>query len=125
MSEQPVIDSGREKILSLAAETRFAPNGIVSRTLLRTGNSRVVLFGFAEGQELTEHTSTQHATIQILSGECDFSLGGKPHALKAGDLLYLPPNLPHAVRATQQCSMLLTLSRPEDKPAPTAQPTSR
>ena len=114
MNEKPIIDSRAEKILSLAEETRFAPNGIVSRTLLRTANSRVVLFGFAEGQELTEHTSTQHAVIQILSGECEFSLAGKLHTLKAGDLLYMPPNLPHAVKATTQFSMLLTLSKPEE-----------
>jgi quercetin dioxygenase-like cupin family protein len=98
--------------LSLAAETQFADNGIVSRTLLRTGTCRVVLFGFAEGQELTEHTSTQEAVVQILSGECEFLLDGKPHALKAGDLVYMPPSLPHAVRATRQFSMLLTLSKP-------------
>ncbi|MCX6893980.1 MAG: cupin domain-containing protein [Verrucomicrobia bacterium] len=112
MSEKPLIDSAAQKILSLAAETQFAPNGIVSRTLLRTPNSRVVLFGFAEGQELTEHTSTQHALIQILSGECEFSLAGQPHPLKTGDLLHMPPHLPHAVRATKRFSMLLTLSKP-------------
>ena len=112
MNEQPLIDSTSAKVISLATETRFAPNGIVSRTLLRTEHSRVVLFGFAEGQELTEHTSTQAATIQILSGECAFSLAGKPHALKAGDLVSLPPHLPHAVKATNQFSMLLTLSKP-------------
>ena len=77
MNEKPIIDSSAEKILSLAEETRFAPNGIVSRTLLRTANSRVVLFGFAEGQELTEHTSTQHAVIQILSGERKFTFAGQ------------------------------------------------
>jgi quercetin dioxygenase-like cupin family protein len=113
MNEKPLIDVATEKIVSLAEETKFAPNGIVSRTLLSTPNSRVVLFGFAEGQELTEHTSTQHAMIQMLSGECEFSLGGKPRTLKAGDLLYMPPNLPHAVKATKQFSMLLTLSKPE------------
>ena len=68
--------------------------------------------GFAEGQELTEHTSTRHALIQILSGECEFSLAGRPHTLKAGDFLYMPPNLPHAVKATKQFSMLLTLIKP-------------
>jgi quercetin dioxygenase-like cupin family protein len=117
MNERPLIGLDREKIISLNAETQFAPNGIVSRTLSRTDNSSVVLFGFSEGQELTEHTSTQHALIQILSGECEFSLAGKPHALKANDLLYMPPNLPHAVKATKQFSMLLTLSKPERKPA--------
>lgn len=116
MSERPLIDPAAESIISLAAETKYAANGIVSRTILRTPNSRVVLFGFADGQELTEHTSTQHAVIQILSGECEFSLAGKPHTVKAGDLIYMPPNLPHAVKATRQFSMLLTLSKPEAKP---------
>ncbi len=115
MSERPLIDPAAESIISLAAETKYAANGIVSRTILRTPNSRVVLFGFAEGQELTEHTSTQHAVIQILSGECELSLAGKPHAVKAGEPIYMPPNLPQAVKATRQFSMLLTLSKPEAK----------
>ncbi|MGN6644657.1 MAG: cupin domain-containing protein [Verrucomicrobiota bacterium] len=117
MSEKPLIDPAHEKIVSLADETKFAANGIVSRTLLRTDTTRVVLFGFAEGQELTEHTSTQQAVIQILSGECEFSLDGKPHLAKAGDLIYMPPNLRHAVKATRPFSMLLTLTKAPEKVA--------
>jgi quercetin dioxygenase-like cupin family protein len=112
MSEQPLIDSRQEKVVALAEETQFAPNGIVSRTLLRTPAARVVLFGFSEGQELTEHTSTQQAIVQILWGECKFSLSGQPHNLKAGDLVYMPANAPHALKATKQFSMLLTLLKP-------------
>ena len=112
MNERPLIDSGIAGRVSLTAETQFAPNGIVSRTLLRTPTTRVVLFGFAEGQELTEHTSTQEALVQILSGECEFALAGQPHHLKAGDLVFMPAGLPHSVRATTQFSMLLTLSKP-------------
>ena len=112
MNEKPLVQSDSAKILSLAKETQFAPNGIVSRTLLNAANARTTLFGFAEGQELTEHTSTQHALIQILSGECEFSLAGDPQNLKTGDFLYLPPGMPHAVRATTQFSMLLTLTKP-------------
>ena len=112
MSEQPLMDAKGGKVISLAQETQFAPNGIVSRTLLRTPAVRVVLFGFSEGQELTEHTSTQHALVEVLSGECEFSLAGQPHHLKAGDFLHMPPNLPHAVKATRQFAMLLTLFKP-------------
>jgi quercetin dioxygenase-like cupin family protein len=117
MSEKSLIDPANEKVVSLADETKFAPNGIVSRTLLRTDTTRIVLFGFAEGQELTEHTSTQQAVIQILTGECEFSLAGQQHLLKSGDLLYMPPNLRHAVKATRQFSMLLTLTKPLQKTA--------
>jgi quercetin dioxygenase-like cupin family protein len=114
MNEKPLIDPGHERILSLVQETQFAGHGIVSRTLFRTSTTRVVLFGFAQGQELSEHTSTSQALIQVLSGSCEFTLSGKPHVLKAGDLLYMPPNVPHAVKATEQFSMLLTLMKPTE-----------
>src|SRR5262245_15066488 len=112
MNEMPLLDSAEAKVLSLGDETQFTANGIVSRTLLRTLTTRIVLFGFAEGQELSEHTSTAQALIQILSGRCEFILEGKSHALEAGDLLHMPPNLPHAVKATERFSMLLTLLKP-------------
>jgi len=47
--------------------------------------------------------------IEVLSGSCEFTLAGKPALLKTGNFLYMPPNLPHAVKATEQFSMLLTL----------------
>ena len=109
MNERPIIDLDEEIVLSLPAETKFAPNGIVSRTLLRTPHMRIVLFGFSEGQELSEHISAHHALVQILSGECDFPTNGRSHPLKAGDVLYMPPGLRHAVTATKDFSMLLTL----------------
>jgi quercetin dioxygenase-like cupin family protein len=111
MNERPLIDSARGSVLSLSEETQFAENGIVSRTLLQTTVCRIVLFGFAEGQELTEHTSTMQAVVQILSGECEFVLDGKAHHLKPGDLVFMPPHLPHSLRAIKQFSMLLTLSK--------------
>ncbi len=116
MKELPLITSDEAKVLNLADETKFAANGIVSRTILNTAHSRTIVFGFAEGQELSEHTSTQHAMIQILSGECDFSLDGKWHTLKTGAFLHMPPNLRHAVRAKQPFSMLLTLIKPAHEP---------
>lgn len=112
MQEQPIIPPDQAAVLALEEETRFAPNGIVSRTLLRLPQARGVLFGFAAGQELTEHTSTQHAVVLILSGRCEFVLAGKRHELRAGHLVYMPPGLPHAVRATEALSMLLLLFPP-------------
>ena len=112
MSEQPIIKAEEAAVISLADSTRYADNGIVSRTVLQTANVRQILFGFAEGEELTEHTSSQHAIIQMLSGECDFKVSGISHQLKPGDLLSMPPHAPHAVKATTRFSMLLTLIKP-------------
>lgn len=114
MSEQPLISLDEQRILSLNQETQFAEHGIVSRTLMKTSASRVVLFGFAAGQELSEHTSPHHALVQILSGECEWTLDGRLQTLQAGQLLYMPPGLPHGVKATQQFAMLLTLFKNVD-----------
>lgn len=109
MSTRPLIDPEEAKVISLSKETQFAPHGIVSRTILQSPGARVVLFGFAAGQELTEHTSTSNALVEILSGECEFSVEEEVHHLKAGNFLYMPANARHAVKATHQFSMLLTL----------------
>ena len=117
MKEFPLIAADQARVIDLREETQFAPNGIISRTILITTQARVILFGFSEGQELSEHTSTQHAIIQILSGECEFSLDGEWHTLKPGALIHMPPRLRHAVRARQAFSMLLTLIRPDLAPS--------
>lgn len=108
MPEKPLFQS-ESKVVSLPEEVQYAPNGIVSRTLFCADGTRQVLFGFDEGEELTEHISPHHALVQILDGGCEFTLDGQPRALKVGDQLYMPPGLRHAVRATERFSMLLTL----------------
>ncbi len=105
------MEATASRVVDLAAETQFSPNGIVSRTLLGTPTARWVLFGFDTGQELTEHTSPHYAVVQILSGSCEWKLGDETRTLRAGEMLYMPPQLPHAVRALERFSMLLMLVR--------------
>lgn len=99
------------EVIHLGDATQFSESGIVSRKVLATPTTRLILFGFAKGQELTEHASPSRALVQILSGSCEFSVGGKPRTLRAGDLLHLPPRVPHSVVATEPFSMLLTMVR--------------
>ena len=87
------------------------PNGIVSRTLLRTPTTRVVLFGFAAGQELTEHVSPYDALVHVLDGEAVITISGKPFNLKSGQAIILPSGEPHALSAPQKFKMLLTMIR--------------
>jgi quercetin dioxygenase-like cupin family protein len=112
MAEQPLIDTSQPGRISLSEETQFAANGIVSRTVVRAPGLRVVLFGFAEGQELSEHTSPYLALVQCLEGECEFRVAGQVHVLKAGDLLSMPAHAPHSLKATTRFAMLLTLVPP-------------
>ena len=93
--------------------------GIVSHTLFNNHDVKIVLFGFAPGQELTEHTAPMPATIQILRGEATVTLGSETHEAGAGCLIHMLPNLPHGIIATTPLLMLLTLVKAARIPAPT------
>jgi quercetin dioxygenase-like cupin family protein len=110
MAQPTLLPTDHARALKLADAVQLSQSGIVSRTLLQAPEARVVLFTFAEGQELTSHTSRRRALVQILDGACDFFFEGEWHRLGAGMFLHLPPNHPHAVRAAAgSFSMLLTL----------------
>lgn len=111
MNPRTLLPADEARTLELAAAVQVAAAGIVSRTVLQTPELRVVLFAFADGQELTGHRSRRRAVVQILQGECEFEFAGAWHTLAAGALLHLPPDHPHAVRATRgPFAMLLTLA---------------
>lgn len=115
-----LLDFSTPGSLHLADATQYSAGGIVSRTLFSREGLRVTLFGFAPGQELTEHTSSSRAFIQILSGSSEWTIAGEPRRLGAGGLLHLPPQTPHAVRADESFSMLLTLVREPAAPLASA-----
>ena len=68
-----------------------------------------VLFGFAAGEELSEHTSSRPATIHVLSGDIELTLDGERTDAGPGTLVHMAPGLPHALRARAPSVMLLTL----------------
>ncbi len=84
-------------------------NGIISRTLHSDDKLKAILFGFDQGQELSEHTSTMPAIIHILKGEARLTLGNDLKEAKAGSWVNMPPKLKHSVYAKTPLVMLLIL----------------
>ena len=96
-----------ENIKDLVPE--IPKDSIVSRTFLEDERLKVILFGFAEGQELSEHTASQPAMLHFLKGEAMVKLGEDQHSAHAGTWVHMPAHLPHSVQATQSTLMLLIL----------------
>lgn len=85
------------------------PDSIISRTLYSDEGVRAVLFRFAGGQELSEHTASQPAILHILEGEADLRLGEDAVAASAGTWVHMSPNLRHGIVAKTPLTMLLLL----------------
>ena len=94
----------------LANEVASVPSdSIVSKTIYKDERLNVVLFGFAPGQELSEHTASVPATIHILQGECTLTLGPDQMEASAGAWARMPANLPHSLLAKTPVVMLLMM----------------
>jgi quercetin dioxygenase-like cupin family protein len=85
------------------------PDSIVSRTFFKNAQMKSILFGFDAGQELSEHTSSQTAIIQIVQGEATVTLGGDTHELSTGSWIQMPPRLKHSVHAKTPLLMMLLM----------------
>jgi nitric oxide dioxygenase len=96
--------------LDLRGMMEFVKGGIVSKTLVETSEMEVDLFLLAEGQALSEHTSSRDAVVHILEGEGVVALGRMNHLAQAGYLYFIPANLPHSVEARKDLAFILTMA---------------
>ncbi len=98
--------------LDLQSAVAYAEGSIVSRTLIENDAGTITLFAFDQGEALSEHSAPFDAVVQVLDGQAELVIGGKPLAVDAGQLVVMPANVPHAVRAKKRFKMLLTMLRP-------------
>ena len=87
------------------------PQGIASRILAKNNGGSLTLFAFDAGQGLSEHTAPFDAIVMVLDGRLSLTIGGTPVVARAGSIVRMPANVPHAVDAPEPSRMLLTMLR--------------
>jgi len=87
----------------------YQNGSIVSKQILKKSNGNITLFAFGIGESLTEHTSPFEAVVYMVDGEMEITIGGNPYIVKAGEILVMPANIPHGLKATVNSKMLLTM----------------
>ena len=93
----------------LAQEVHPPDKGILSRTLFSDDRLKVVLFGFAQGEELSEHTASMPAVLHFLQGEANLTLGDDTLEARPGTWVHMPAGLRHSIQAKTPVVMLLLL----------------
>lgn len=93
----------------LAAQVEISANSTISTTLYQDDHLKVVLFGFAAGQELSEHTAAMAAMLHFVQGEAQVRLGSQTMDAQANTWIHIPPHLPHSITAQTPVVMLLLL----------------
>ena len=87
----------------------YQEESVVSKTLLEKETGTVTVFAFGEGQGLSEHTAPFDAMVCILDGKAEISISGNPNILEQGDMIIMPANEPHALKAMERFKMMLIM----------------
>jgi quercetin dioxygenase-like cupin family protein len=96
-------------IFDLAKEAEPPANGILSRTVFQDDCIKAVVFGFGQGQELSEHTAAKPAMLFFVKGEASVGLDRDVQEAQAGTWVHMPANLKHSIKAKTPVVMLLVL----------------
>ena len=87
----------------------YSAGSVVSKTLIKNESGNITLFSFDRGQGLSEHTAPFDATVFILDGKAEITIGGEPHHLHTGQMLIMPAGVPHALHAEERFKMMLIM----------------
>jgi len=109
MSEKQV--DMRGKVYELRGLVEYQEGSVVSRTIIDKDVGTVTLFAFDEGEGLSEHTAPYDALVVDLEGEVEIRIAGKKSLLKEGDMMIMPANKPHALKALTRFKMMLVMIR--------------
>jgi len=102
------------KATFLADMVDYRDGSVVSKTVIKKKTGTVTLFAFDQGQGLSEHTAPFDAMVQVLDGEVEIKISGKPYHLKQGEMIIMPANVPHALNAVKRFKMMLIMVKSED-----------
>lgn len=99
------------KTLDPTALLDYQPGSVVSRTIIDKPVGTVTLFAFDTGEGLSEHTAPFDALVLVIDGSLEITVSGKPRTVKTGEMLIMPADEPHALRALERAKMLLVMVR--------------
>ncbi|MCJ7801542.1 MAG: cupin domain-containing protein [Candidatus Marinimicrobia bacterium] len=99
------------RVSSLTTLVQYQSESVVSKVLIKKETGNVTLFAFDKGQELSEHTAPFDALVQVIEGKADVILDGKSNITKDGEMIIMPANIPHALKAVEKFKMMLIMIR--------------
>ena len=87
----------------------YQGDAVVSKTIIEKNTGTVTLFAFDTEQGLSEHTAPFDALVYIFDGEAEITISGESNRLKEGEMIIMPANEPHALRAIERFKMMLVM----------------
>ncbi|MBL7198400.1 MAG: cupin domain-containing protein [Candidatus Omnitrophica bacterium] len=105
----------KASVLRLAALVGYQKGAVVSKEIIRKDTGTVTVFSFDKGEGLSEHTAPFDALVYVLDGRAQIFISGKQYILTKGDLIIMPADKPHSLKAINKFKMLLVMIKEKGK----------
>jgi quercetin dioxygenase-like cupin family protein len=99
------------QVLDLGGLVDYQAGSVVSRTVIDKNVGTVTVFAFDQGSGLSEHTAPYDALVQIIEGRAEITIAGHLFTVSGGQMIIMPANHPHALRAAERFKMMLVMIR--------------
>jgi quercetin dioxygenase-like cupin family protein len=104
-------DDLRAKILEIQNLIDYQSGSVVSRQVIKKDIGNVTLFAFDEGEGLSEHTAPFDALVYVYNGEAEVTISGETFNVVSGQMIIMPADKPHALKAKKKFKMMLVMIR--------------
>lgn len=101
----------KASVLNLKELTAYQDGAVVSKEVLKKETGTVTIFAFDRGQGLSEHTAPFDAMVSVIDGTAEITISGKAYNVKEGEVIVMPANEPHALKANERFKMMLVMIR--------------
>lgn len=100
-----------DKPFNIANHIAYQEGSVVSREISKGSGGTITLFAFDAGQGLSEHKTPFEAFALVIDGEAEITVGGAKHTVKAGEMVHMPADVPHALQAPIRFKMMLIMMK--------------
>jgi len=109
MTESNAINDYVKEGLNMKDQVAYQDNTVISKTLIKKDTGTLSLFAFDAGEGLSEHSAPFDAFVHVLDGTAEIIISGTAYNISAGEMIIMPADQPHAVKANQKFKMLLVM----------------
>lgn len=102
------------KVISLEELVPYGEKTINSLMIALKNSLNAAVFAFDKDEMLSEHSAPADALVYVLDGELEISINKVLHRIKKGEMILMPANIPHALKAIEKAKMLLIIVKKQD-----------
>jgi len=97
------------QVKNLSDLVKYQENAVVSSEIIKKDAGTVSVFAFDKGQGLSEHTAPFDALVNVIDGKAEVTISGKLFSVKEGEMIIMPANELHSLKAMEKFKMLLVM----------------